>query len=112
EGSLAGMTVPVDFKLKVPAVLTQQLTATAQVKFDGSTILIDALKGDLDGARFNGDASVDLESKPQVKVNLDLARIGIARAAVGDSGTAAAGAQPATLQPWSDKPFDLRPRRG
>jgi AsmA protein len=109
QGSLAGVTIPVDFKLKVPAVLTQELNATAQVKIDGSTVLIDALKGDLDGARFNGNASVELESKPQVKVNLDLARIGITRAAVGDTGTAAtSSAQPGAPQPWSDKPLDLR----
>ena len=109
QGTLAAVTIPVDFKLKVPAILTQQLNATAQVKVDGSTVLIDALKGDLDGARFNGNASVELESKPQVKVNLDLARIGITRAAVGDIGAAAtSSAQPAAPQPWSDKRFDLR----
>ncbi len=108
QGSLAGITIPVDFKLKVPAILTQELNATAQVRIDGSTVLIDALKGDLDGARFNGDASVELESKPQVKVNLDLARIGITRAAVGDTGAADASSTPPAPQPWSDKPFDLR----
>jgi AsmA protein len=110
QGTIAGVTIPIDFKLKVPAILTQELNATAQVKIDGSTVLIDALKGDLDGARFNGNASVELESKPQVKVNLDLARIGITRAAVGDTGTAAAAptAQPAAAQPWNDTRFDLR----
>jgi AsmA protein len=110
QGSLANVTIPVDFKLKVPAILTQQLNATAQVRIDGSTVLISSLKGDLDGARFNGDASVELDSKPQVKVNLDLARIGITRAAVGDTATAAAppAPAPASPQPWSDKPFDLR----
>jgi AsmA protein len=108
QGSLGGVTIPVEFKLKVPAILTQELNATAQVKIDGSTVQIDALKGDLDGARFNGDASVELESKPQVKVNLDLARIGITRAAVGDTGAADASSAPASPQPWNDKPFDLR----
>ena len=72
QGSLADVTIPVDFKLKVPAILTEQLSASAQLKFDGSTILIDALRGDLDGAGFKGNASVELVSKPQVKVNLDL----------------------------------------
>jgi len=109
QGSLAGVAIPVDFKLTVPAILTQELNATARVKLDGSTILIDTLKGDLDGASFNGNASVELESKPQVKVNLDLARIGITRAAVGDTGTAATSSTPpAAPQPWSDQPFDLR----
>jgi len=109
QGSLADVTIPVDFKLKAPAILTEQLSATAQVKFDGSTILIDALRGDLDGAAFKGNASVELVSKPQVKVNLDLTRIGIAKAAVGNSGTATApSTSAAPLQPWSDKPIDLR----
>ena len=108
QGSLANVTIPVDFKLKVPAILTEELNATAQVRIDGSTVLIESLKGDLDGARFNGDASVELESKPQVKVNLDLARIGITRAAVGDTGAADTSSTPASPQPWSDKPFDLR----
>jgi AsmA protein len=108
QGSLANVTIPVDFKLKVPAILTEELNATAQVRIDSSTVLIDSLKGDLDGARFNGDASVELESKPQVKVNLDLTRIGITRAAVGDTGAADTSSAPASPQPWSDKPIDLR----
>ncbi len=108
QGSLAGIAIPVDFKLKVPALLAQELNATAQLRIDGSTVLIDSLKGDLDGARFNGEASVDLESKPQVKVNLDLARIGITRAAVGDTAAADASSTPAAPPPWSDKPIDLR----
>ena len=109
QGSLADVTIPVDFKLKMPAVLTEQLSAAAQVKFDGSTILIDALRGDLNGAGFRGNASVELESKPHIKVNLDLTRIGIAKAAVSDSGSTAAPSAPAAaLQPWSDQPFDFR----
>jgi len=109
QGSLADVTIPVDFKLKVPAILTEQLNATAQVKFDGSTVLIDSLRGDLDGAAFKGNASVELVSKPQVKVNLDLTRIGITKAAVGSSGAAATpSASAASPQPWSDKPIDLR----
>jgi AsmA protein len=109
QDSLADVTIPVDFKLKMPAVLTEQISASTQVKFDGSTILIDALKGDLDGAGFKGNASVELESKPRIKVNLDLTRIGIAKAAVSDSGNTAAPSTPAAaLQPWSTEPFDLR----
>lgn len=112
QGSLSGLVIPIDFKLKAPGVLTQQLTAVAQIKLDGSTILIDALKGDLDGAQFSGNASVDLESKPLVKVNLDLARLGLVKPATKDSPagapTASQSAQPDTPQPWSDKPFDLR----
>ena len=109
QGSLADVTIPVDFKLKVPAILTEQLSASAQVKFDGSTILIDSLRGDLDGAAFKGNASVELVSKPQVKINLDLIRIGIAEAAVSNSGTTATpSASTASLPPWSNEPIDLR----
>jgi AsmA protein len=109
QGELADVALPVDFKLKMPAVLTEQLKASAQVKFDGSTIHIDALRGDLSGAGFRGNASVELESKPQIKVNLDMTRIGIAGAAVGNSGSTAAPSAPvAALQSWSDEPFDVR----
>ena len=108
QGELADVTLPVDFKLKMPAVLTEQVNASAQVKFDGSTILIDALRGDLSGAGFRGNASVELESKPQIKINLDMTRIDIAGTAISNSSTAAPSAPAAAPQPWSDEPFDLR----
>src|SRR5207248_816670 len=106
------VTVPVDFKFNAPAVLSQQVAATATVKVNGRTILIDGLDGNLDGAGFHGTASVDLESKPLVKVNLDLARLGIAKPTPNDSSipmpAAGQSAQPEAPKPWSNQPLDLR----
>ena len=105
-GALSGLMIPVDFKLKAPALLTQQLAATATVKLNGKTLQIDALKGDLDGAEFTGTAAVDFDGKPQVTLNLGLTKIGLV--APWDTASAPDGqsSQSDAPRPWSDKPFD------
>ena len=61
--------------------------------------MINGLSGTLGDAAFNGWASVDLASKPLVKLDLDFQRLdlGGARAPRGRSGA----------QPWSNATFDL-----
>ena len=56
------------------------LSAKAEVRLNGSTVMINGLSGTLGDGAFNGWASVDLASKPLVKLDLDFQRLDIAGA--------------------------------
>lgn len=101
-GPLGRRNIPTELTLDVPGLLTRELTAKAEVRINGETLLINGLSGSLDDGKFSGWASVDLASKPLVKVDLDFQRL--------DLG---AGSRQPTLvpqsdkQPWSDAPIDV-----
>ena len=96
---LQGQNIPIDLKFEAPDLLQGALTSTAQVQLDGSVIAINGVSGKLGDGSFNGWASVDLASKPQVKLDLDFQRLNIAMPA--ERSTSAGS------QPWSDAPIDL-----
>ncbi|MEI9926239.1 MAG: AsmA family protein [Bradyrhizobium sp.] len=103
---LARQTVPVDLTLDMPDVLQAPLTGKAEVRLNGSVVMINGLTGTLGDGAFNGWASVDLASKPLVKLDLDFQRLDIA-AARGPSATQDAPAPPNSSQSWSDAPLDV-----
>jgi AsmA protein len=94
-------TVPVDLSFEAPGLLEAPLTAKAEVKLNGSVAMINGVSGTLGDGAFNGFASVDISSKPLVKLDLDFQRLDIA----------ATTAQPASgslgSQPWSNATIDL-----
>ena len=96
---LQGQNIPVDLKFEAPDLSPGRLTSTAQVQLNGPVIAINGVTGKLGDGSFNGWASVDLASKPQVKLDLDFQRLNIA---MPTDRTAAAGSQP-----WSDTSIDL-----
>jgi len=96
---LARQNIPVDLRLVAPGVLQSPLSAKAELRLNGSMVMINGLSGALGDGAFNGWASVDLASKPLVKLDLDFQRLDIPMA--GD------GTAPATSQPWSNAPIDL-----
>ncbi|WP_439923862.1 AsmA family protein [Nitrobacter sp. JJSN] len=100
-GELWRRNIPTELTLQVSGSPTRRLTAKAEVRVNGGILLINGLSGSLDDGKFNGWASVDLASKPLVKVDLDFQRF--------DLG--AAPHQPPALrsgaQPWSDTPIDV-----
>jgi AsmA protein len=98
-GPIAGQGIPVDLKFEAPDLSPSRLTGTAQVQLNGSVITINGVTGKLGDGSFNGWASVDLASKPQVKLDLDFQRLNIA---MPTDRTTTAGSQP-----WSDAPIDL-----
>lgn len=91
-------TVPVDFAIDMPDVLKSQLAGHAELRLNGAIVMVDGVNGTLGDAGFNGWASVDIASKPLVKVDLDFQRLAIPLAKSPDG---AAG------QPWSDAPIDV-----
>jgi AsmA protein len=98
----ARQTIPVDLVFDIPGVLRTPLSGKAEVRLNGSVVTINGLTGTLGDGAFNGWASVDLASKPLVKLDLDFQRLDIA---VSTASTASP-AQPS--QPWSNVPIDLR----
>ena len=82
----------------MPDVLKSQLAGHAELRLNGAVVMINGVNGTLGDGAFNGWASVDIASKPLVKVDLDFQRLAIPLAKSPDG---AAG------QPWSDAPIDV-----
>jgi AsmA protein len=107
--------VPVELTLDAPDVLQAPLSGKAEVRLNGTVIMINGLSGALGDGAFNGWASVDFASKPLVKVDLDFQRLDLAATA----GPAAPGSQQnspqpsqqasqqPSQQPWSNMTIDL-----
>jgi AsmA protein len=91
-------TIPVDFAIDMPDVLKSQLTGRADVRLNGAIVMINGLSGTIGDGAFNGWASVDIASKPLVKLDLDLQRLDIPLAKSADG---------AASQLWSNAPIDV-----
>jgi AsmA protein len=90
--------IPTELKFEAPGLLQGPLTAKAEVRLNGSAVMINGLTGTLNDGAFNGWASVDLASKPLVKLDLDFQRLAVAMS----PGRSGAGSQP-----WSNATIDL-----
>lgn len=99
DDAAARRNVPVELTFEAPGLMNDILTAKADVRVAGAMVRINGVSGTLGGKPFTGWASVDLASKPLVKLDLDIQDL-----AVGNPAQAATQAS----APWSDAPFDLR----
>jgi len=99
-GAADRQNVPVEFTLEAPGLLRAPLTAKAEIRFTSPMVKINSLAGAIGDGAFNGWASLDLASKPLVKVDLDFQRL-----ALGSSNTTTSTTSPA--QGWSDEPINL-----
>ena len=93
-------TVPVDLVLEAPGLLHAPLTAKAELRFNGPMVMFNSVSGALGDGSFNGWASVDLASKPLVKVDLDFQRLDL-------SGGKSTISTASPTQGWSDAPIAL-----
>jgi len=98
QGGIAHRNIPVELTLDVPGILQTPLSAKAEARLNGPLIMISSVSGTLDGGAFNGWASVDVASKPLVKLDLDFQRLGVA----APNATSEQAARP-----WSSAPFNL-----
>lgn len=99
---LERQNIPAEITLEAPDVLKAPLSARAEVRLNGSIVMINGVTGTLGDGAFNGWASVDLASKPLVKLDLDFQRLDVAMAASrGGSATAPPS------QSWSNATIDL-----
>jgi AsmA protein len=90
--------MPTELTLDAPGLLQAPLSASAEVRLNGSVVMINGVTGSLGDASFNGWASVDVASKPLVKLDLDFQRLEIAGAKQHTSSGS---------EPWSNAPIDL-----
>ena len=74
---LARQNVPVDLRLEAPGLLQSPLSAKAELRLNGAVVMINDVSGALGDGAFSGWASVDLASKPLVKLDLDFQRLDI-----------------------------------
>lgn len=95
---VAQQNVPVDLTLDAPDLLHAQLSAKADVRFNGSLVTFNGVTGKLGDGPFTGWASVDTASKPLVKVDLDFQRFNMPLSKSSDNPGS---------QPWSNAPLDL-----
>jgi AsmA protein len=93
--------IPLELTLDAPGVLQNPLSAKAEVRLNGSVVMINGLSGTLGDGAFNGWASVDIASKPLLKLDLDFQRLNVAV----PTGRAASASQ--GPQPWSNASIDL-----
>jgi AsmA protein len=98
---LERQNIPIDLTLDMAGVLQAPLSGKAEVRLNGSIVMINGLTGTLGDGAFNGWASVDIASKPLVKLDLDFQRLDLAAA------TARPAAPSQGSQSWSDTSIDL-----
>ncbi|MGB3045338.1 MAG: AsmA family protein [Xanthobacteraceae bacterium] len=100
DDALTRRNVPVELTFEAPSLLAETLTAKADVRIAGAMLRINGVTGTLGGKPFTGWASVDLASKPLVKLDLDIQDLAI--------GKPAQAATQVSATSWSDAPIDLR----
>ena len=89
--------IPAEIRIDAPGLLAAPLAAKAGVRLNGSVVMINGVTGTLGDGAFNGWASVDLASKPLVKLDLDFQKLAVAMSR--DTSSSA--------QPWSSATIDL-----
>ena len=97
-GPIERQNIPAEIKIDAPDLLHAPLTAKAEARLNGSVVMINGVTGALGDAAFNGWASVDLSSKPLVKLDLDFQKLAVATT----RGTGSTSAQP-----WSSATIDV-----
>ena len=90
--------IPTEFNIEAAGFLSAPVSGKAEVRLNGNVVMINGLSGLLGDGAFNGWASVDLASKPLVKLDLDFQRLKIANAA-NQGGSA--------MAPWSNATIDV-----
>src|SRR6202000_2446302 len=85
-------------KLDAPDLLQAPLSGRAEGRLNGPVVMINGLSGTVGEGAFNGWASVDLASKPLVKLDLDFQKLDIAPPR---------GSIAPPSQPWSNVSVDL-----
>jgi AsmA protein len=90
-------TIPVAFDIDMPGTLRVPLSGRAELRLNGQVLTINGLSGMLDDGAFNGWASIELASKPLVKLDLDVQRLELPWSSVAA----------ANQQGWSTAPIDI-----
>jgi len=104
DPSVTRQTIPVELAFQAPGLLRAPLSSKADVRLNGTVVMINGLSGAIGDGAFDGWASVDFASKPLVKLDLDFRRLDVG-AAVSPASSQAAPQTIATT--WSNDPIEL-----
>src|SRR5262249_28406344 len=64
-------TIPLELTIDAPGLLNAPLSARTDVRLNGTVVMFNGVSGTIGDGAINGWASVDVASKPLVKVDLD-----------------------------------------
>lgn len=98
---LERQNIPVELSLDAPGLLRAPLSSKAEVRINGTVVMINGVTGAIGDGAFDGWASVDFATKPLVKLDLDFRRLDLA------TTTSQATPQGAAAPAWSNDPIDL-----
>jgi AsmA protein len=98
---LARQNIPVELTVDAADLLQGKLSAKAEARLNGQVLMINGVTGTIGDGAFNGWASVDLSSKPLVKLDLDFQRLDIAVSKERATSTSQGSV------PWSSATIDL-----
>src|SRR5215510_1570624 len=95
---LERQNIQTEFTVDAPGLLSVPVAGKSEVRLNGNVVQINGLSGMFGDGAFNGWASVDIASKPLVKLDLDFQRLNVAMAK-STPGSAKA--------PWSNATIDI-----
>jgi AsmA protein len=109
DPSVTRQTIPVELALQAPGLLRAPLSSKADVRVNGTVVMINGLSGSVGDGAFDGWASVDVASKPLVKLDLDFRRLDVATAAAppAPQTSSQVAAPQDTPTAWSNDPIEL-----
>ena len=91
-------SIPAEIKIDAPDLLRAPLTAKAEARLNGAVVMINSVSGAIGDGAFTGWASVDLSSKPLLKLDLDFQKLAIAMPRSTDNSAG---------QAWSNATIDV-----
>ncbi|MGA2997380.1 AsmA family protein [Bradyrhizobium sp.] len=109
DASVTRQTIPVELSLQAPGLLRAPLSSKADLRLNGTVVMINGLSGAIGDGAFDGWASVDFASKPLVKLDLDFRRLDVATATspTAPQISSPAAAPETTAATWSNDPIEL-----
>jgi AsmA protein len=77
--ALNGRSVPIESSFEAPGMLEDTITAIADVRLGATALMINGVAGTIGPSKLNGWTSVDFSSKPLIKADFDVQRLGISK---------------------------------
>jgi AsmA protein len=93
--------ISAELSLEAPGLLQAPLSSKAEVRLNGTVVMIDGISGTIGDGAFDGWASIDFATKPLVKLDLDCRRLDVATAPTPTKP------QDSAATAWSTDPIEL-----
>ena len=101
DPSAPRQTIPAELSLQAPDLLQAPLSSKAEVRLNGAVVMVNGISGTIGDGAFDGWASIDVATKPLVKLDLDFRRLDI------ETTPSQAKPQGAAAVAWSTDAIEL-----